>query len=523
MDYPLPLFFTINVIKFIKERKFMRIELLDIEKLISLNKLKEVTSPWLFLYKNMYDPKGLVSYDIFGVSKGDRRGTFGYIDLKRPFLHPHIYANVLKRMHSKIITGIISGQERYSIQDGFLKEDPEGWTGVQKLYDNWENINWKKSPSVSEHSKSLLSKLDKNSAFITKLIVCPPAYRDISNAGTIDNSDHVDKVNELYQKVIRAISFLEEGSLFSETQYATQMKIQETLVEISNYFKIKISKKSGLIRQYLIGKNISFGTRSVISAFSYNNETIQENMVDLEHTALPISQCCSTFYPFIEAWLKNFFTREIINDPNVISFYNMETKKEIIAKLKEPEINFSEKNIRKMINDYIFNPDNRFKIIQVEATIPGGKKDHTIKAQLFLKGKAFLENNIQKELNRPMTITDILYLACVDICEKRHVMITRYPVGTDKGLFFNKVQVQSTRDHQKVIFNGKEYPYFPKIDFKIPTERIGIQFIDTCVYSNSLLEGMGKPPDQCPCKTLLIAENLTCLNILNYDSDIMVA
>jgi hypothetical protein len=470
----------------------MKIELLDIEKLISLNKLKEVTSPWIYSYKMMFDPHGLFSTEIFGVSKSDKRGIFAYIDLKRPFLHPHIYAHVLKRMHKKITNGIISGNERYIVQDGFLKEDPEGWTGVQELYNNWDKIDWSKSTSANERSKSLLSKINKDQAFITKLLVCPPAYRDITMAGTVDSSDHVDVINELYQRVIRAKSQLDEGGIFSFTQYATQMRIQDTLVEISNYFKNKISKKAGLIRQHLVGKNVNFGSRSVISAFSYNNETIQENMVDINHTALPISHCCSTFYPFIEAWLKNFFTREIINDPNLISFYDIQKKKEIVAKIKEPEVYFSEKNIKKMINDYIFNPDNRFRIIQVKAIFPNDKKDIIVDAQIYLKGKAFLENNIQRIINRPMTITDILYLACVDVCEKRHVMITRYPVGTDKGLFFNKVRVQSTREHQKVIFNGKEYPFFPKIDFNIPTERIGIQFIDSTVYSNSLLEGMGQ-------------------------------
>ena len=90
-----------------------------------------------------------------------------------------------------------------------------------------------------------------------------------------------------------------------------------------------------------------------------------------------------------------------------------------------------------------------------------------------------------------MTITDILYLACVDVCEKRHSMISRYPVRTDKEIVFTKIRVQSTREHIKIIFNGKEYPYYPKIDLKTNHEMVGVQFIDTLVFSNSFLDGMG--------------------------------
>ena len=75
----------------------------------------------------------------------------------------------------------------------------------------------------------------------------------------------------------------------------------------------------------------------------------------------------------------------------------------------------------------------------------------------MLKGKRILDNNVEVLYNRPLTVTDILYLACVDACEKRHVMVSRYPVGTDKGIYFNKVRVQSTLHHIRLIFNGKEY------------------------------------------------------------------
>lgn len=469
----------------------MKIDLLDIDRLIRVNNLEEVTSPRLFANKNMmYDANGILSNEIFGISKNDRRSTFAYISLKRNFIHPHIYSKVIKPMFRGIIY-MISGQRRYVIRNGWPVEDDEGWTGVDQLYQHWNEIDWSKSASANNTSKNLMMHLTREQVFIDKQIVCPPAYRDVMLAGTVDSSDHVNELNDLYVKLIRSVALLSEGGLFARTQYSTQAKVQDLLVEIMDYFKKQISRKQGLIRRNLLGKSVEYGARVVISAPSYNHELLEDSMVDIEHSALPISQCCSTFYPFIETYLKNFFQREVINDPNAISFYDPDINREITCKLKDVEIQFSEKNIKKMINDYCLNPDNRFKILTVQVEVDTAKGKITKNVFMNIKGKILLENNIQKVLNRHMTVTDILYLACVDACEKRHILVSRYPVGTDKGIYFANIRVQSTRNHVHVIFNGRDYPFYPDIDLNVDHDNVGVQFIDSLVMSNSHLDGMG--------------------------------
>lgn len=470
----------------------MKVEILDIDRLIAVNKLQEVTSKNLFSNKMLFDPEGILSNEIFGISKSDRRSTFAYIDLHRYFIHPHIYSKVLKQSMLTMIDYIISGQKRYSVKNGLIVDDPDGWTGIDALYDHWEEIDWKKRKSDNELSKSLVSSLDKKQIFINKILVTPPAYRDVMIAGTVDSSDHVNEVNDLYVKLLRAVALISEGGLFARTQYATQKKIQDIIVDIFNYHKHQISRKQGLIRKNLIGKSVDYGVRSVISAPTYDNEHIGDNIIDIEHTAVPLAECCSLFYKFIEPWLMNFFTREVINDPNAILYYDVELQKEIPAKIKDPEAQFSEKKIRKLINDYVFNPDNRYKIITIDVTT---NTNEVRQAYMVLKGKINLPNNATRILQRPMTVTDILYLACVDVCEKRHVMVSRYPVGTDKGIYFNKIRVQSTTNHINLVFNGKEYPYYPDINLKTPINRVGATFIDTLVMSNAHLDGMGADYD----------------------------
>jgi DNA-directed RNA polymerase beta' subunit len=473
----------------------MKVSLLDADKLIAVNRLEEVSSPRLYTSgKRLFDPEGILSNEIFGLNRSDRRSTFAYVDLVKPFIHPHVYQGILKRLCNKVVY-IIAGTRKYKIINGVLTEDETGWTGITKLYENWDKIDWNKSSSTNERSLKLLKMSTRDEIFIRKWVIIPPGYRDVTMAGsgTGDTSDHVPEINNFYKDLIKRVAGLQTGGILAERQCPLEASIQDLLVTIYDEFKNQIAGKTGYIKRYLMGKSINYGTRAVISAPSYNNETIQDNMVDIEHTALPIAQCCATFKPFITAYLKNFFHREIVNNPNIARFIHIKTGKEIFGTVKDPEIQFNERVIEKIIKNFVKNPDSRFSLIEVQVEIPTDKpkQKDTVVVGLVLKGKEILPDNRMVDLKRPMTITDLLYLACVESCEKRHIMISRYPVGTDKGIFFSRVRVQSTKTHIKIVFNGTEYKFYPNIDLTIPREYVGVEFVDTCVYSNSLLKGMG--------------------------------
>lgn len=463
----------------------MKIELLDTKKFIDINQLQECDSPKLFSNKNMMEPGGILSNEIFGISKDDRKNTFAYISLNKHFIHPHIYGSILKRLF-KNISYIVSGLKRFSIVDGVIYEDENGWTGIDELYNHWDEINWNKSSSNNDRSLKFLKNTPKNLIFIDKLVIIPPFYRDVMRSNATDTSDHVNELNTMYSQTIKLVSIISEGGLFSRTQYTTQAKIQDNLVDIYNYFKDRIKSKYGLIKKYLLGKTVDYGTRAVISSYSFRQDRIEEQMIDMYHCVLPLAQCCSTFYKFIHAYLRTFFTREIINNGNLVSYID-ETGKEIVCKIYAPENQFSEKVITNIISDYVENPSNRFKIIKLKALKP----DNTpVTISLRLKGKAFLNNKLE-DIMRPMTITDLLYLAAVDSCEHRHVMISRYPIGTDKSIVFNRVRVGTTQMHTKVIFNETEYNYYPLIDLSIQNNKVPKEFIDTFVFHNSYLDELG--------------------------------
>ena len=72
-----------------KKVKHLKLEPLDVNKFISVNKLKLISNPVYFDRSGMPTPDGLLSNEIFGVTSNDRTEIFAYIELEgESFLHP---------------------------------------------------------------------------------------------------------------------------------------------------------------------------------------------------------------------------------------------------------------------------------------------------------------------------------------------------------------------------------------------------------------------------------------------------
>ena len=118
----------------------LRVNLIDPEKLVKVNDLKEVTNPVFFIRNSVPTPDGLLSNEIFGITKYDRANTFAYIDLGDVFINPLIY-----KMWTKIDSNIklcVHGINRFIVNDkGELVIDEEkGECGVKFLQKNIDKI-----------------------------------------------------------------------------------------------------------------------------------------------------------------------------------------------------------------------------------------------------------------------------------------------------------------------------------------------------------------------------------------------
>lgn len=468
-----------------EEGDSMKIDLFNTKTFIDINKLEEVTSPTLFQRGNIPHPNGLISNEIFGVTIKSRKTTYAYIDLHAYFFHPHIY-KAIRRMFRNI-DKIVSGEEKYSIdKNGSLILDNEnGKTGLSFLYENWNKIKWEYSDKTGMRNEriDLITKSPKDEIFTRYWLVIPPFYRDVKTDAS--GRGETCELNTFYSKLIRLSGLVNDQSMFDFQLDNTMLNIQNTLVDIYDYFKQKLEKKTGMLRRYLMGKTTDYANRVVITAPSYHGETPNDLIVNFKYTGIPLPLLCSLTYPFMINWLMNFFSRNVVKQGLEKNIYDPKTR-EIIGndKIKDPENLFNEKTLKKVLDTYIRDQTSRFNKIEIPF------EDGAVRYLAFT-GKFFNPKDRSNVLaRRPMTWTDLLFIAANDIVKDKHVMLTRYPLLDEFGIFISKIRVLSTTKTDKVTVGETTYDFYPHVEFNVPKNEMGTKFIESMSFSNSVLPGL---------------------------------
>lgn len=481
----------------------MKINLFNYEEIIKMNSLKEVTDPIMLNAGYNPTPNGILSTDIFGRTEFDRKTTWAYINLREYFFHPYVY-KIVKRIDRRV-EGIVAGLNSYIVDSSgeLIEDDKKGSTGIKFLYDNWEKIKFKETASNRRKERILLLKgLKKDVIFTRYFLVSPPFYRDINLQNKHDGKLGVDLINDLYSKLIRLCSSLERSYDYDIVGNITRAKIQGVLVDIYNYSMNKIrpksnmkiegqdvggSAKSGIMRQFVLGKSIDYGTRVVISTPKFNVNHFSEMKVDFTKTGIPLSVCCTIFYPFVLKWIKDFFENEFILETYPYMTKDGEVKR---VKLKNPKAYFNDEYLQKNIDLYIHSYGDRFKRIPIpnEEGIDLHMSISGRKARI-VDGKPSISTS--PLINRHATWTDLLYLAAVDVTENKCVTITRYPITDYLSIFPSMVTVLSTRKTVPMYIDDKFYQYYPDINLSLPSNDVETLFTETLELSNLYLKALG--------------------------------
>jgi hypothetical protein len=131
----------------------MKIDIANIDEIIKKNNLPEVKNSISLNPDRSPTSDGLFSYELFGKPGDiDRKTIFGYISLKKHYFHPLAY-NMLVSLQRNILE-CIDGSETFIIDEkGNLIKDPNGKTGIQFIYKNWDKFNFKRNINNAEESE----------------------------------------------------------------------------------------------------------------------------------------------------------------------------------------------------------------------------------------------------------------------------------------------------------------------------------------------------------------------------------
>lgn len=462
----------------------MKLDLMDMRKVITINGLKPVTNPILFETGNVPTPDGLLSLEIFGMTSRERKENLAFIDLNDYFLHPYAYKMLLRL--DRRIESIVKGTRKFVINEEgqFVEDEDNGNNGCKWLYQNWEKIKFKRNESnVRNERINLIEAYSKNVIFIRQWIVIPAFYRDVNFQKADSGQISHNELTDMYCKLLRYANMLKSTSDFDFIVNANKGKVQDTLVELYNYFKKKLEKKNGLIRRSLLGKSIDYGVRAVIAAPEFRCNKYDDNIVDFTHCAIPIALICTLFFPFMLHELRNFFREqyEMLNYKiKDLSQYN--PKLAGSADLMDFNFYYTEDYFKKLMDVFTRSYDGRFNKIEIPL-----KQEQPYPIYYKIR----LQREDGTEIVRDMTYADVLFIAANRAAADKHVFLTRYPITNHLGSIPSKLNVSSTVQTEKLIYNGQLFKHYPKIDLNMSPTEVSTYFYDVLKLSNTLLKSFG--------------------------------
>lgn len=415
------------------ERHF-KIDPLDPTKLIKVNDLKEVTNPIAFARNNVPTSDGLISNEIFGITKFDRSNTYAYINLGDWFMHP-LHYRIWSKMDSNI-KAIVHETEYFKINSkGEFVKDPDGNTGINWLMKNINDIKIKSTGSTRRDKNIQFLNNHKDTMFINNFIIIPAYYRD---ANTTNGKPGLNEINKLYQSLIIAVRSLKENADYGFTlSGATKGRIQDQLLTIYEWFSgsdsydfknaVGIPGKFGVMNRSNLNKTTDYSARLVLSAPELKVEKMDDLLVDLDHSAVPLPALCAAFMPFIQFYIRRFFENEF-SGINSYPYRNKKGEMEYIE-IDDYQINFSDDVIKKELDLFQHGYADRFRPIKIP-----NKQNKDIYMHFkgyAVKDKDFDINNPGQMniIERPLTWLDIIYQAAVEVVQDKHVLITRYPIN----------------------------------------------------------------------------------------------
>lgn len=476
-----------------KFKDHLHLEIMDVDLFVKRNNIRPVTNPIFFKSEGFPTEDGLLSNDIFGITKETRAGTYAYIDLGGVFLDPSCY-KAWSRLDSKV-KACIHGTDTFSINSkGELVSDPNGKNGAKFLKDNFDSIKIRTTESRKRDSKIEYIKANKDRMFITKYIVIPAYYRDVNSGRNVG----VGEINRLYSQLLVAVKGYKEVTEYGVSSGMMGGRIQELILAIYDWFSgnnnniIKesgtgLAGKTGVLRRSNLSKTADYSARLVITAPDMKVETVDDLKVDTFHSSLPLAAAMTNFYPYILYNINKFFTN---NFGGVSTVEAIDPKTGNITRLtpKDPLIEFSDERIKDEIKKYIYSYSGRITPIPIHVEEDNKVHYMVFKGTVQTKNKGELVESISQ---RRLCWIDVFYQAAVEATKDKCILITRFPIDSFYSQFPSEIVVSSTKETEDMIINNTHYKYYPKIreeDINSDTSNI---FVDTLSMSNLHLKSIG--------------------------------
>ena len=492
-----------------KKNKHLKLEPLNVANFIKVNELKEISDPIFFSRNNVPTEKGLLSNEIFGITKDDRTTIFAYINLAgETFMHPLGY-KIWCKLDSNVKMCMYEADTfTYDKESGKLKPDPDGENGIKYLQKIIKEVNFKKTASKKRNIKIDFLENYRDKLFMKDFVVIPAGYRDINTDS--DRRVGVGEINKLYNAIIRDARALKESDDYGlSLNGSLRGRIQDTIVAIYDWFVFGryqgvdaqasgLSRKLGLIRRAGMKKSFDWGSRLVICTQNLRKENMEDIEIDLDTIGLPLAAICANFFPYMLYWVRKWFENNF-SDVGGIQVYH-KNKTVGIETIVDWQSVYSDERIKKELDRFMHGMSNRFIPIPVPVTLKRGDSPGLLQftgrnvpskqvADEIFEEK--VDRNKYPIMDRPLTWCDLFYRAAVDITKDKMTLITRFPMDSYWNQFPAKIKIISTIETEPMIINDTFYKEYPKIRKEDLNTNSSNKFVDVALPNNVRLDSIG--------------------------------
>ena len=492
-----------------KKNKHLKLEPLNVANFIKVNELKEISDPIFFSRNNVPTEKGLLSNEIFGITKDDRTTIFAYINLAgETFMHPLGY-KIWCKLDSNVKMCMYEADTfTYDKESGKLKPDPDGENGIKYLQKIIKEVNFKKTASKKRNVKIDFLENYRDKLFMKDFVVIPAGYRDINTDS--DRRVGVGEINKLYNAIIRDARALKESDDYGlSLNGSLRGRIQDTIVAIYDWFVFGryqgvdaqasgLSRKLGLIRRAGMKKSFDWGSRLVICTQNLRKENMEDIEIDLDTIGLPLAAICANFFPYMLYWVRKWFENRF-SDVGGIQVYHKQ-KTVGIETIVDWQSVYSDERIKKELDRFMHGMSNRFIPIPVPVSLKRGDNVGLLQfvgrnvpskqvADEIIEGK--IDRNRYPIMDRPLTWCDLFYQAAVDVTRDKMTLITRFPMDSYWNQFPAKIKIISTIETEPMIINDTFYKEYPKIRKEDLNTNSSNKFVDVALPNNVRLDSIG--------------------------------
>lgn len=439
---------------------------------------------------------GLYSISIFGATgTKERSNRFSFIDLKVGVLHPLLFKHIsrVKGMYGDILSGKKYAKWIPKDKDFVISDDIEGDTGYAFFMSHFNELKFNRSESDQRNLRIDVIEKYRDSALTTKWLVLPAGLREIQISD--DDYTQEDEISDMYRKVLSVANTIsvsagnDNDPVYDRSRYSLQLAINAIYDHIETF----LTGKKGFIQAKWGSRRIFNGTRNVITSMDVGTDDLDSpRSIDSTDTVVGLYQTAKGILPIACSWLAHGHLKNIFSGSNNIPLVDRKTNKTVWIDASTDTMDrwSTMEGLGRVIN-YYGNASVRHKPILVEGKYLALIYKDTESFRILKPGEFERLIPSRKELCKPITYAELIYLSGYKEWNRLTCTITRYPITGLGSTYPSTVYLKTTVEGDILKELNDEWEHIGDDHTAFEFPRYGDPFFDTLGLAPSRLLGLG--------------------------------